>query len=269
MNYKRVLTIAGSDPSGGAGIEADIKTISAHGCYATAAITSVVNENTVGVYGIHEVPVDMVVGQIRSVLDDVGTDAIKIGMIYSAELVNAVAETLRAYHIRNIVVDPVMVATSGDALMKDDLIDALKNSLFPLARVITPNIPEAIKLLGDNRSITTIDEMKDAADELAQNGLSVLIKGGHLEQNQITDVLCDCEQQAFCDFPSDKIATKNTHGTGCTLSSAIASNLALGKSLLGAVTASKVYIQEAIEAGAQYEIGNGHGPLHHFYRQWK
>lgn len=262
--YSRVLSIAGSDPSGGAGIQADIKAISATGSYAATAITAVVNENTVGVYGIHEVPVDFVVGQIESVLTDIGADAVKIGMLYSAELVQAVAETLKKHDVKNIVVDPVMVATSGDALMKSDIADALKAYLFPIARLITPNIPEAETLLG--RKISTMDEMKDAADELSVDGLSVLVKGGHLSTNEMADILCDAEDEAFLDFPYDKIVTPNKHGTGCTLSSAIASYMAQGKGLLGAVTAAKQYIDAAIMAGAEYEIGKGHGPVCHFWK---
>jgi len=262
--YSRVLSIAGSDPSGGAGIQADIKAISATGSYAATAITAVVNENTVGVYGIHEVPVDVVVGQIESVLTDIGADAIKIGMLYSAELVEAVADTLKKHEVKNVVVDPVMVATSGDALMKAGIADALKTKLFPLARIITPNIPEAETLLG--RKISGIDDMKDASDELSVNGLSVLLKGGHMEGNKLVDILCDAEDEAFLDFPSDKVATNNTHGTGCTLSSAIASYMAQGKGLLSSVTAAKQYIDSAIRAGAEYEIGKGHGPVCHFWK---
>lgn len=268
MQYKRVLTIAGSDPSGGAGIEADIKTISALGCYASAAITAVVNENTVGVYGIHEVPVEMVTGQIKSVLDDIGTDAIKIGMLYSPELIRAIADTLKQYDIRNIIVDPVMVATSGDALMAEDIADALKSELFPIARITTPNMPEASKLLG-GREVTCFDDIRQASADISFGKLSVLVKGGHLNENNLVDVLCDAESEAFVNFPSDKIETRNTHGTGCTLSSAIACGLAEGKTVLGAVTAAKTYINEAIAAGANYEIGKGHGPVHHFHRQWR
>lgn len=268
MQYKRVLTIAGSDPSGGAGIEADIKTISALGCYASAAITAVVNENTMGVYGIHEIPVDMVTGQIKSVLDDIGADAIKIGMLYSPELITAIATTLKQYDIRNIVVDPVMVATSGDTLMAADIAEAVKSELLPLARIVTPNMPEASKLLG-GREISSVDDMRQASADISFDKLSVLVKGGHMTDKNLVDILCDAEAEAFIDFPSDKIETRNTHGTGCTLSSAIACGLAQGKSILGAVTEAKVYINEAIASGAAYEIGHGHGPVHHFCRQWQ
>lgn len=263
--YYRVLTIAGSDPSGGAGIQADIKTISAMGCYAASAITSVVNENTVGVYGVHEIPADFVRGQIESVLDDIGVDAIKIGMLHSPELAHAIAEILRQRQIKNVVLDPVMVATSGGDLMQSDAIDTLKSELIPLARIITPNIPEAERLLG-GRKITNVDEMKDAASDLTDLGASVLLKGGHLKGDVMIDVICNLETMQRLELPSDKVKTENTHGTGCTLSSAIASGLAQGKSLTPAVIAAKEYITEAIKAGAEYEIGKGHGPVCHFWK---
>lgn len=264
--YHRVLTIAGSDPSGGAGMQADIKTISAMGCYAASAITSVVNENTVGVYGVFDIPVDFVKGQIESVLDDIGVDSVKIGMLHSPELIHAIADLLRERKISNIVLDPVMVATSGGDLMQSEAIDVLKKELIPLARIITPNIPEAEKLLG-GRSIASVDDMKDAASDLTDMGASVLLKGGHLKGDVMIDVLCNLETMQRLELPSDKVKTDNTHGTGCTLSSAIASGLALGKSLTPAVIAAKEYITEAIKAGAEYEIGKGHGPVCHFWRQ--
>lgn len=265
--YYRVLTIAGSDPSGGAGIQADIKAISAMGCYAASAITSVVNENTVGVYGVHDIPVDFVRGQVESVLDDIGVDAIKIGMLHSPELTHEIANLLREREIKNVVLDPVMVATSGGDLMLNEAIDVLKKELIPLARIITPNIPEAERLLG-GRSITSVDEMKDAASELTDLGTSVLLKGGHLKGDVMIDVLCNLETMQRLELPSDRVKTENTHGTGCTLSSAIASGLAKGKALTPAVIAAKEYITGAIAAGADYEIGKGHGPVCHFWRQW-
>lgn len=258
----RVLTIAGSDPSGGAGIQADIKTMSALGCFATSAITCVVNENTVGVFGIHEIPSDFVVGQIDSVLTDIGADAVKIGMLYSAELVGAVAKALLRHEALNIVVDPVMVATSGDTLMADGMVAALRTELFPLARLITPNIPEAETLVGFK--IKNADDMRRAAREIGQSGASVLLKGGHM--NDITDILYNVEDGTLSEFPTKKIDTKNTHGTGCTLSSAIASMLARGENLTNAVVKAKQYIAGAIEAGAEFEIGHGSGPMWHFYK---
>lgn len=262
------MTIAGSDPSGGAGIQADIKTISANRCYATSAITAVVNENTVGVYGVHPVPPEFVVGQIESILTDIGTDAVKIGMLHSAELIAAVAQTLSKFNAPNIVFDPVMVATSGDSLTSGDVVGAMTTQLFPLARIITPNIPEAETLLG--RQIKTIDDMKNACIDLAEMGTSVLLKGGHLAVDQpIVDILCDAETHAMLEFPSPRIDTNNTHGTGCTLSSAIASQLAHGKTLTAAVAAAKDYINNAIAIGAEYSIGHGHGPVCHFFNLWK
>lgn len=264
--YRRVLTIAGSDPSGGAGIQADIKTISAMGCYAASAITSVVNENTVGVYGVHDIPVDFVRGQVESVLDDIGADAVKIGMLHSAELTHAMAELLCERGIRNVVLDPVMVATSGGDLMLDEAVEVLKSELIPLARIITPNIPEAERLLG-GRKIASVDDMKEAASDLTDLGASVLLKGGHLKGDVMIDVLCNVESMQRLELPSDRIKTENTHGTGCTLSSAIASGLALGKGLTPAVVAAKEYMTGAIAAGAEYEIGKGPGPVCHFWRQ--
>ena len=192
MQYKRVLTIAGSDPSGGAGIQADLKTISACGCFATSAITAVVDENTVGVYGVHPIPTLFVQGQIKSVLDDIGTDAIKIGMLHSSELIYVVKETISAYNIRNIVLDPVMVATSGDKLLQDEAISTLKNELIPQVRVITPNIPEAEILLG--LKIEKQADLKRVVKNLSfDRRVSVLLKAGHLSEEYLTDIFYNAE----------------------------------------------------------------------------
>lgn len=191
-HYKRVLTIAGSDPSGGAGIQADLKTFSACGCYGMSAIVAVVDENTVGVTGVHPVPVDFVTGQIRSVLDDIGADAVKIGMLHSSELIRAVRETLAAYDIRNIVLDPVMVATSGDRLLQEEAIATLQEELVPFVRVITPNIPEAEILLG--RKIAGQEELPQVARELSfGRKVSVLLKAGHLHDTELIDVFYNAE----------------------------------------------------------------------------
>lgn len=262
--YNVVLSIAGSDPSGGAGIQADIKAISALGCYAATAITSVVNENTAGVYGVHDVPVDFVIGQINSVLDDINVDAIKIGMLHSPELAHAVADLLRSRQAKNVVLDPVMVATSGGDLMMKEALDVLRKELIPLATIITPNIPEAEALL-DGRSIKSVDDMKEAASDLTDLGASVLLKGGHLDGDVMIDVLCNVDTLQRLELPSDRVKTQNTHGTGCTLSSAIAAGLAKGKTLTPAVIAAKEYMNKAIAAGADYEIGKGHGPVCHFF----
>lgn len=268
MKYTRVMTIAGSDPSGGAGIQADIKTISACGCFATSAIVAVVDENTIGVSGVHPIPSEFVVGQIHSILDDIGTDAVKIGMLHSSELIKAVRQTLDEYHeIKNIVLDPVMVATSGDALLQSEAVATLRDVLIPRARIITPNIPEAELLLG--RKIHSSRDLADAARALARPGVSVLLKAGHLNDEQLCDILFDAELDEISELQSKRVDTNNTHGTGCTLSSALASFLAKGLSLKESAKAAKDYISEAIARGAEYSIGHGHGPVHHFHNFWK
>ncbi|MDE6296261.1 MAG: bifunctional hydroxymethylpyrimidine kinase/phosphomethylpyrimidine kinase [Muribaculaceae bacterium] len=265
-HYYRVLSIAGSDPSGGAGLQADIKTISACGCFATTAITAVVNENTLGVTGVHPIPIDFVIGQIRSVLDDIGADAIKIGMLHSAELVMAVKNTLSDYpEIKNIVLDPVMVATSGDPLLEKDAIDTLKNELIPMARIITPNLPEAEILLGEKiRS----ENLSEAAILLSKEnqGVSVFMKAGHLSDKNLIDYFYNGEDDKLLPLSSERVDTRNTHGTGCTLSSAIASFLARGEKPDQAAIMAKRYISEAIKSGAEYNIGHGNGPVNHFFR---
>jgi len=268
MQYKRVLSIAGSDPSGGAGIQADLKTMSACGCFGTTAITAVVDENTVGVYGLFPIPISFVQGQIKSVLDDIGADAIKIGMLHSSELILAVKETLSHYDIRNIVLDPVMVSTSGDKLLQDEAIETLRNELIPIVRVITPNIPEAEVLL--NEKIKSQSDLPRIIKRLSCGGtVSVLLKAGHLTDDELTDVFYNAETDEIITLSSNRISTRNTHGTGCTLSSAIASMLAQGLPLNEAIREAKNYINEAIIKGAEYEIGKGHGPVHHFYNFWK
>ncbi|MCD7914336.1 MAG: bifunctional hydroxymethylpyrimidine kinase/phosphomethylpyrimidine kinase [Tannerellaceae bacterium] len=266
--HKRVLTIAGSDPSGGVGIQADLKTFSACGCYGATAITAVVDENTVGVTGVHPVPVSFVSGQIRSVLDDIGADAIKIGMLHSFELILAVKETLSTYRIRNIVLDPIMVATSGDPLLQAEAIQTLQTELLPMARVITPNIPEAELLLG--KKIHCQEELEVRAQELSFNrSVSVLLKAGHLTGEELTDIFYNAETDEILSLPSWRVHTNNTHGTGCTFSSAVASFLAHQLPLNEAVRRAKEYMAQAIAAGADYQIGKGNGPVHHFFRFWE
>jgi hydroxymethylpyrimidine/phosphomethylpyrimidine kinase len=268
MNYKRVLTIAGSDPSGGAGIQADLKTMSACGCYGTSAVTAIVDENTLGVYGVHPIPIPFVIGQIKSVLDDIGADAIKIGMLHSSELIRAVINILSEYDIPNIVLDPVMVATSGDKLLQDEAIETLKNELIPRVRVITPNIPEAEILLGEK--ISRQSDLPDVAKELSNKGkVSVLLKAGHLTDTELTDVFYNAETDEIIKLTSQRVKTRNTHGTGCTFSSAVASFLAHGLPLNEAVKQAKQYINGAIVNGANYTIGKGNGPVHHFFNYWK
>jgi len=267
-HYHRCLTIAGSDPSGGAGLQADLKTFAACGCYGASAVVAVVDENTVGVTGVHPIPVDFVRGQIRSVLDDIGADAIKIGMLHSSELIAAVRDTLARYGIGNIVLDPVMVATSGDRLLLEDAVETLTTQLIPAARVITPNIPEAEILLG--RPIRRQEELPAVARELAERyGVSVLLKAGHLHDERLVDVFHNAESGESLLLESRRLDTVNTHGTGCTLSSAVAAFLARGCGLNDAVRNAKNYIDKAIAAGADYEIGHGHGPVHHFHGYWE
>lgn len=263
--YNRVLTIAGSDSGGGAGIQADLKTIAACGCYGMSVITALTAQNTKGVFGIFPVPVDFVQQQLQAVLSDIGSNAIKIGMLFSSELIEMIAAELTSCATGNIVLDPVMIAQSGDNLLKKEAVASLKSSLIPVATLITPNLPEASVLLG--REITRATELKDAAIELSELGCAnVLIKGGHLETEDCDDLLYMGGSGEVFTYPVKRIETKNNHGTGCTLSSAIAAGLAKGLSLPAAVASGKDYITGAIRSGADYEIGGGHGPVDHFYK---
>lgn len=262
--YCRVLTIAGSDSGGGAGIQADIKTISAMGCFATSAITAVTAQNTIGVQAIHPIPADILARQIDSVLSDIGADAIKIGMLHSAQTVCIVAEKLKHYGIRNVVLDPVMVSTSGHRLVEEKAIEVIKEKLLPLARVVTPNLPEAEILIG--RKISGECEFREVARQLGESySVSVLLKAGHLSGETLTDYFYNFEDKSFTLLPSPRIETPNTHGTGCTLSSALAAALAKGEHLTTAVKSAKHYIQQAIISGSRYQTGHGHGPVDHFW----
>ncbi|MBO4671271.1 MAG: bifunctional hydroxymethylpyrimidine kinase/phosphomethylpyrimidine kinase [Bacteroidales bacterium] len=262
--YPRVLTIAGSDSGGGAGIQADIKAISATGSYAASAITAVTVQNTLGVEAVHPVPVEIIVAQIKAVLSDIGADAVKIGMLHSAEVILAVKNVLAACGQKNIVLDPVMVATSGHRLIEESAIAVLKEELLPLARVITPNVPEAEILAGVK--IDSQKDLPDVARKLSGGGrVSVLMKAGHLTEERLTDVFYNAEEDRIIELPSERIHTPNTHGTGCTLSSAFASFLAQGCGLDEAARAATAYIHAAIASGASYSIGHGHGPVNHFY----
>ena len=264
--YARVLSIAGSDSGDGAGIQADLKTCASLGCYGMTAITAITVQNTLGVTGIHSIPLDTVRGQIDAVVQDIGVDAVKIGMLATPEVVGVVADAIRRHKIRNVVLDPVMVATSGDRLIAPETAQVLVKELFPLASVITPNLDEAAMLLG--RDIDGIGELDAAvADLLAMGAPAVLLKGGHLSGDLVMDVLGQ-QGQSHGDYlrlQSQRIATHNGHGTGCTLSSAIASYLAQGLALPEAVTLARQYILGAIEAGADVYTGQGHGPLNHGY----
>lgn len=265
--YHRVLTIAGSDSSGGAGIQADLKTFAANGCYGMSVITALTAQNTQGVSGIHAAPVEFVAKQIDAVLSDIGADAVKIGMLFSPELIETVARKLGEYRVSRIVLDPVMVAQSGDKLLRDDAVEALKMHLIPLADVLTPNLPEAEVLLG--RRIQRPAEMEAAAEDLAKLGCrNVLVKGGHGEGQGSDDCLVTGPERRVVWLAGERIDTRNNHGTGCTLSSAIAAHLAKGDDVEAAVRHAKDYITGAIRAGADYRIGHGHGPVHHFWRTW-
>ena len=264
-HYHRVLTIAGSDSGGGAGIQADLKTISANRCYGMSVITALTAQNTLGVTAIHAVPVDFVAAQMDAVLSDIGADAVKIGMLFSPELIRTVADGLRRHGAKNIVLDPVMVAQSGDKLLQDEAVAAIKEHLIPLADLITPNLPEASVLL--DREITSEADLSAAATDLAAMGAgNVLIKGGHLESENSDDCLYLGDEGRLVTLAGERVVTRNNHGTGCTLSSAIAAYLARGEDMETAVRLGKDYIAGAIQAGAAYEIGRGNGPVHHFFR---
>lgn len=266
-SYRKVLTVAGSDSGGGAGIQADIKTISACGCYAMSAITAITAQNTLGVTDVHAVPASAVRAQISAVLGDIGADAVKIGMLLSTEIIVAVAESLKEHEARNIVLDPVMVAKSGDRLLQDEAIETLERCLVPQVRLITPNIPEAEILLG--RKLRSAEDMASMAEELSGGrGVSVLLKGGHMSGSELVDTLYIAPEGRVTEFRSERIPTRNTHGTGCTLSSAAASFLARGLSLERAVAEACDYVHRAISAGAEYVTGKGHGPVHHFFEYW-
>ena len=256
---KTVLTIAGSDCSGGAGIQADIKTITMHGVYAMSAITALTAQNTTGVYGIFEVTPEFLKQQLDCIFTDIFPDAVKIGMVSDAKLIHTIAEALKQYQAKKIVLDPVMVSTSGSKLLKDDAADALVTELIPLAGLITPNIPEAEVLTGIQ--IHSAEDMVSAAERLAEKYLgAVLIKGGH-GKNTANDLLYETGKSSW--FYGERIDNPNTHGTGCTLSSAIASNLAKGYDMENSIRKAKGYLTEALKAGL--DLGRGDGPLMHNY----
>jgi hydroxymethylpyrimidine/phosphomethylpyrimidine kinase len=257
---KQVLTIAGSDSGGGAGIQADIKAMSANGVFAMSAITAVTAQNTEEVTDVFELPLSIIAAQIDAVFDDFDVAAVKTGMLSSAEIVKVVAKLLKPQHVTNLVVDPVMIAKSGHRLLKPDAVEALMHELIPLALVVTPNIHEAQQLSGIE--IKTLNDARRAAKIIHRLGCRhVLIKGGHLLEDRATDLLYD--GRFFELFKSEFIDTPHTHGTGCTFASAIAAHLALGKPLTQAVTAAKAYLTEAIRHGLA--IGHGKGPTNHFY----
>ncbi|WP_275355867.1 bifunctional hydroxymethylpyrimidine kinase/phosphomethylpyrimidine kinase [Methylophilus sp. YYY-1] len=264
--YPRVLSIAGSDSSGGAGIQADLKTFSALGCYGMTAITALTAQNTQGVRAIHSVPVSMLRDQIDAVVEDIGVDAVKIGMLHSPEVVEAVAQALDAHGLKQVVLDPVMVAANGAKLISDEAIAVLVSELFPRALVVTPNLDEASLLLG--RPLTQSDALAEAAQALlAQGAHAILLKGGHLPDHDVLDILVQAhangQDNVIQRLHSVRISTHNLHGTGCTLSSAIAAYLALGCNLSEAVLAARTYVRGALYAGSHVRTGEGVGPLNH------
>lgn len=266
--YPVVLSIAGSDCSGGAGIQADLKTISALGAYAATAITAITVQNTMGVHAIHAIPPEIVKGQIEAVMDDLMPDAIKIGMINDIKIARVIAQAILKYKPEHVVFDPVMVSTSGCKLIDDDAIDVLTKELMPLTDLITPNLNEADVLC--STSICNLEEMKQAASELLRFGSkAVLLKGGHLKGDDMYDVLQLKEEHIHYIYKGRNIASKNVHGTGCTLSSCIATFLAFGLPMQEAVRHAKNYIEGAIEAGKDIQIGHGNGPLNHLYNPQK
>jgi len=257
----RALTIAGSDSGGGAGIQADLKTFAAWGVYGTSAITALTAQNTVAVTAVQLVPPEIVTAQIDAVVTDIGCDAVKTGMLGTAALVDAVASALRRHQLPHVVVDPVMVAKSGDALLSDDAVQAVIRHLLPLARVVTPNIPEAEVLTG--RPIRTVADMRDAARQLVDLGATAaLVKGGHLDGATLVDVVCDAGDLHELDGP--RLHSRHTHGTGCTMAASVAAQLARGVALVEAVAGAKVYIAGAMRHGVS--VGHGHQPLDHFWR---
>ena len=245
-----VLTIAGSDSSAGAGIQADLKTFAALGVYGTCAITAITAQNTRGVAAVLETPPGIVAAQIDAIVADIRPDAVKTGMLASAPIVEVVAAKLREHRLSNLVVDPVMVAKSGDRLLREDAVTALRELLLPLAAVVTPNLPEAGVLAGF---------------AIGSDARAVVVKGGHREGAQVVDVLYD--GATFRDYSAPRIDTTSTHGTGCTFASAIAAYLARGEPLAEAVGQAKEYLTEALRRA--YPIGGGHGPVHHFHRWWE
>ncbi len=260
---KKVLTIAGSDSSGGAGIQADLKTFSAHGVFGMSVITAVTAQNTQGVFAVQDITSDIIASQLDAVFSDIEVDAVKIGMVSQIETIKIIAEKLKQYKPEHIVVDPVMISKSGYDLLSPKAKEALITELIPLATLLTPNLPEAEVITG--RKIATIKEMEEAAIRIHSLGAkAVLVKGGHLEDDA-TDICFDGHEFSY--FKGEKIQTSNTHGTGCTLSSSIASNLANNLQLNDAIREAKNYITLAIQHS--FSIGKGVGPVHHFYSLYK
>lgn len=266
MTTPIAVTIAGSDSGGGAGIQADLKTFSATGVYGASIITALTAQNTRGVQAIHDVPTPFIAAEMDSVFSDLAVGAVKIGMLSQAAVIETVADGLKRHDARNIVLDPVMVATSGDRLLADDAVEALRRVLIPKATLITPNLPEAAALLDAPRACNEAEMTHQARALLALGPAAVLIKGGHGTGPESVDLFLT--DAITLRLATPRIATRNTHGTGCTLSAAIASALARGRSLEAAVREAKAYVSAAIAASDRLRIGQGHGPVHHFHRWW-
>ncbi|MBR9862663.1 MAG: bifunctional hydroxymethylpyrimidine kinase/phosphomethylpyrimidine kinase [Rhodobacteraceae bacterium] len=260
------LSIAGSDSGGGAGIQADLKAFSANGAFGASVITAITAQNTQAVTAVHEVPADVVAAQIETVLADIPVNAIKLGMLFSPRIIDAVADQLAGFQ-GPIVVDPVMIAKSGDTLLQDAAINAMREKILPIATVLTPNLPEAATLLGVAEAETPQAMAEQAQALMALGPQAVLMKGGHSSGETCTDVLIGQEGEPLT-LSGPRIHTRNTHGTGCTYSAAIAAHLAKGSNLSGAVTAAHSYLQAAITSADQLYIGAGHGPVHHFHGYW-
>ncbi|MBY5853528.1 bifunctional hydroxymethylpyrimidine kinase/phosphomethylpyrimidine kinase [Rhizobium leguminosarum] len=264
---RNVLSIAGSDPSGGAGIQADLKAFSARGVYGMAVLTALTAQNTQGVSGVHLVPPQFVADQINAVFADVRVDAVKIGMIANAGIADAVAGALSDHRDIPIVIDPVMIAKGGAALLAPEAVDVLTRRLLPLATLLTPNLPEAAALLQQPVATNRADMAAHAERLRALGPVAVLVKGGHLDSDESPDVLATAAGLHW--FEARRVPTKNTHGTGCTLSSALAAELAKGASAQEAVAIAKVYLAGAVAAAGSLTVGSGHGPVQHFHALWK
>ena len=263
MKIPKAMTIAGSDSGGGAGVQADLKTFAALGVYGASTLTAITAQNTVAVTSVHEIPTDVITAQIDAVLTDIGADAVKTGMLSSSDIIECVCEALEVHGVQRLVVDPVMIAKSGDALLREDAIGSLRTRLLPLAMVVTPNIPEA-EALTETTIVSDADVRRAAEAIVGMGAKSVVVKGGHRE-GPATDLFYDGKE--FKEFTAPRFDTVNTHGTGCTFASAVAAGLARGMVLTDAVALAKDYVTEGIRHS--FSIGQGHGPLNHFYRFWK
>ncbi|SVC74751.1 uncharacterized protein METZ01_LOCUS327605 [marine metagenome] len=257
------MTIAGSDSGGGAGVQADLKTFAALGVYGASTLTAITAQNTVAVTAVHEIPTDVITAQIDAVLTDIGADAVKTGMLSSSDIIECVCEALEIHGVQRLVVDPVMIAKSGDALLREDAIGSLRTRLLPLAMVVTTNIPEA-EALTETTIVSDADVRRAAEAIVGMGARSVVVKGGHRE-GPATDLFYDGKE--FKEFTAPRFDTVNTHGTGCTFASAVAAGLARGMVVTDAVALAKDYVTEGIRLS--FSIGQGHGPLNHFYRFWK